>query len=71
MNILLLLSLLLSFCSEYTKFVLEALELEDTIKNYERRDTTGWFVLTFMVCSFDSEQIMHVVSKLCETKGFF
>ncbi|XP_027921879.1 LMBR1 domain-containing protein 2 homolog A-like [Vigna unguiculata] len=28
--------------SEYTKFVLEALELEDTIKNYERRDTTGW-----------------------------
>ncbi|XP_047163131.1 LMBR1 domain-containing protein 2 homolog A-like isoform X1 [Vigna umbellata] len=28
--------------SEYTKFVLEALELEDTIKNYERRDITGW-----------------------------
>ncbi|XP_061355524.1 uncharacterized protein LOC133300051 [Gastrolobium bilobum] len=28
--------------SEYTKFVLEALELEDTIKNYERRDSTGW-----------------------------
>ncbi|KAL1328100.1 hypothetical protein AAHE18_13G349800 [Arachis hypogaea] len=28
--------------SEYTKFVLEALELEDTIKNYESRDSTGW-----------------------------
>ncbi|MED6106576.1 hypothetical protein PIB30_005560 [Stylosanthes scabra] len=28
--------------SEYTKFVLEALELEDTVKNYESRDSTGW-----------------------------
>ncbi|KAH9619308.1 hypothetical protein KSS87_008267 [Heliosperma pusillum] len=28
--------------SEYMSFVLEALELEDTIKNYERRDATGW-----------------------------
>ncbi|RHN62692.1 putative LMBR1-like membrane protein [Medicago truncatula] len=28
--------------SEYTKFVLEALELEDTVKNYDRRDSTGW-----------------------------
>ncbi|KAJ8424682.1 hypothetical protein Cgig2_014154 [Carnegiea gigantea] len=28
--------------SEYMKYVLEALELEDTIKNYERRDATGW-----------------------------
>ncbi|XP_012572400.1 uncharacterized protein [Cicer arietinum] len=28
--------------SEYTKFVLEALELEDTIKNYERRDAIRW-----------------------------
>ncbi|KAK7809528.1 lmbr1 domain-containing protein 2 like protein a, partial [Quercus suber] len=27
---------------EYTKFVLEALELEDTVKNNERRDVTGW-----------------------------
>ncbi|KAH1215461.1 LMBR1 domain-containing protein 2 [Glycine max] len=27
----------LIFCSEYTKFVLEALELEDTIKDYERQ----------------------------------
>ncbi|MBA0687980.1 hypothetical protein Goari_005791, partial [Gossypium aridum] len=34
--------------SEYTSFVLEALELEDTIKNYERRDATGWkFVSSF------------------------
>ncbi|XWS54536.1 hypothetical protein CRYUN_Cryun10bG0097300 [Craigia yunnanensis] len=28
--------------SEYMSFVLEALELEDTVKNYERRDATGW-----------------------------
>ncbi|GMH05928.1 hypothetical protein Nepgr_007768 [Nepenthes gracilis] len=28
--------------SEYMTFVLEALELEDTIKNYEFRDVTGW-----------------------------
>ncbi|KAI6699511.1 hypothetical protein NL676_013835, partial [Syzygium grande] len=28
--------------SEYLTYVLEALELEDVIKNYERRDATGW-----------------------------
>lgn len=28
--------------SEYMNFVMEALELEDTIKNYERRNATGW-----------------------------
>ncbi|GAU45308.1 hypothetical protein TSUD_300370 [Trifolium subterraneum] len=28
--------------SEYITYVQEALELEDTIKNYERRDSTGW-----------------------------
>ncbi|XP_020233264.1 LMBR1 domain-containing protein 2 homolog A [Cajanus cajan] len=28
--------------SEYMTYVLEALELEDKIKNYERRNTTGW-----------------------------
>ncbi|KAF9612051.1 hypothetical protein IFM89_037970 [Coptis chinensis] len=29
-------------------FVMEALELEDTIKNYERRDATGWkYISTF------------------------
>ncbi|KAL1065714.1 hypothetical protein V6Z11_D12G016000 [Gossypium hirsutum] len=34
--------------SEYISFVLEALELEDTIKNYERHDATGWkFVSSF------------------------
>ncbi|KAK6282326.1 hypothetical protein POUND7_016151 [Theobroma cacao] len=37
-----------SFCSEYMSFVLEALELEDTVKNYERRDATGWkFISSF------------------------
>lgn len=29
-------------CSEYMTYVLEALELEDTVKNYERRHATGW-----------------------------
>ncbi|KAA8546769.1 hypothetical protein F0562_003198 [Nyssa sinensis] len=28
--------------SEYLTYVMEALELEDTIKNYERRNATGW-----------------------------
>ncbi|OIV98445.1 hypothetical protein TanjilG_16772 [Lupinus angustifolius] len=28
--------------SEYTTYVLQALELEDTIKNYERRNSSGW-----------------------------
>ncbi|KAK1302061.1 hypothetical protein QJS10_CPB12g01177 [Acorus calamus] len=28
--------------SEYMTYVIEALELEDTIKNYERRSSTGW-----------------------------
>ncbi|CAN1216306.1 LMBR1 domain-containing protein 2 homolog A [Linum perenne] len=32
--------------SEYMTFVLEALELEDTIKNYERRQSTGWKYLS-------------------------
>lgn len=30
-------------CSEYMVCVKEALELEDTIRNYERRSSTGWF----------------------------
>lgn len=25
-------------------YIVKALELEDTIKNYERRAATGWFV---------------------------
>lgn len=29
-------------------YVLEALELEDTVKNYERRKSTGWFVFTYI-----------------------
>lgn len=34
--------------SEYQTYVTEALELEDTIKNYERRHTTGWkFISSF------------------------
>ncbi|KAM7276825.1 hypothetical protein ACFE04_018691 [Oxalis oulophora] len=28
--------------SEYMTYVMEALEMEDTIKNYEHRDSTGW-----------------------------
>ncbi|XP_041004718.1 LMBR1 domain-containing protein 2 homolog A isoform X2 [Juglans microcarpa x Juglans regia] len=28
--------------SEYMTYVMEALELEDTVKNYERRTSTGW-----------------------------
>ncbi|RYQ85673.1 hypothetical protein Ahy_B10g105255 [Arachis hypogaea] len=34
-----------------SKFVLEALELLDTIKNYESRDSTGWFALK-STCSY-------------------
>jgi len=30
-------------------YVLEALELEDATKNYERRHTTGWFASNFFV----------------------
>ncbi|KAF3970788.1 hypothetical protein CMV_005539 [Castanea mollissima] len=30
------------FKSEYMSYVMEALELEDTVKNYERRSSTGW-----------------------------
>ncbi|XP_057786585.1 uncharacterized protein LOC131004033 [Salvia miltiorrhiza] len=34
--------------SEYLSYVTEALELEDTIKNYERRSITGWkFISSF------------------------
>jgi hypothetical protein len=32
----------LLLCSEYTTCVMEALKLEDTIKNYERCDANGW-----------------------------
>ncbi|MFS7967915.1 putative LMBR1-like membrane protein [Helianthus anomalus] len=41
--------------SEYMSFVIEALELEDTLKSYEHRDATGWFALLFQACySFHS-----------------
>ncbi|XP_004288162.1 PREDICTED: LMBR1 domain-containing protein 2 homolog A [Fragaria vesca subsp. vesca] len=34
--------------SEYMTYVTEALELEDTVKNYERRSSTGWkFISSF------------------------
>lgn len=29
--------------------VMEALELEDTTKNYDRRHATGWFVLNIII----------------------
>lgn len=32
----------MAVCSEYLTYVTEALVLEDTMKNYERRDSTGW-----------------------------
>lgn len=32
----------MAVCSEYLTYVTEALVLEDTVKNYERRDSTGW-----------------------------
>jgi len=32
----------MAVCSEYLTYVTEALVLEDTMKNYERRDATGW-----------------------------
>ncbi|XP_043692297.1 LMBR1 domain-containing protein 2 homolog isoform X2 [Telopea speciosissima] len=37
--------------SEYMTYVAEALELEDTIRNYERRSATGWrYVSSFRPC---------------------
>lgn len=45
-------------CSEYMTYVLEALELEDVIKNYERRDATGWCAYTLAFLSFFCSCIM-------------
>jgi hypothetical protein len=42
----------LFICSEYMTYVMEALELEDTVKNYERSSSTGWFVLIMFLLSF-------------------
>jgi len=30
------------FCSDYLNCVMKALELEDTIRNYEQRGASGW-----------------------------
>lgn len=38
-------------CSEYMTYVLEAIELEDTTKNYERRNSTGWFASNYVFFS--------------------
>ncbi|KAK6923793.1 LMBR1-like membrane protein [Dillenia turbinata] len=46
--------------SEYMTYVMEALELEDTIKNYERRNATGWKY----VSSFRSEHAGTIGSLL-------
>lgn len=37
--------------SEYMTYVMEALELEDTIKNNECREANGWFVYLLLHCS--------------------
>ncbi|KAK6789990.1 hypothetical protein RDI58_013790 [Solanum bulbocastanum] len=36
--------------SEYLTYVTEALELEDTIKNYEQRNATGWKFVSTLRC---------------------
>jgi len=38
----LLFNSVLYFCSDYMTCVVEALELEDTIRNYEQRYASGW-----------------------------
>ncbi|KAL5171121.1 LMBR1 domain-containing protein 2 A [Glycine soja] len=38
--------------SGYMTYVLEALELEDTIKNFDRRNSTGWCASNFIFFSF-------------------
>lgn len=49
-------------------FVLEALELEDTLKNFERRNATGWFALNpgllfFPLCLSFSEYKKKKIKK--------
>lgn len=53
------------FCSEYMTYVLEALELEDTSKNYERRNLTGWFASIFLIGFFAPFQFASIVFKSC------
>lgn len=56
------------FRSEYMTYVTEALELEDTIKNYERRSMTGWFAplpsfrLISKVYSSTKGSMLYVIS---------
>ncbi|GJN22342.1 hypothetical protein PR202_gb09897 [Eleusine coracana subsp. coracana] len=52
--------------SEYMTCVMEALELEDTIKNYERRDANGWkYVSSFR------ESRSGTLGSLLDTIGYF
>ncbi|TVU28590.1 hypothetical protein EJB05_20112 [Eragrostis curvula] len=52
--------------SEYMTCVMEALELEDTIKNYERRDANGWKY----VSSFRGSR-SGTLGSLLDTMGYF
>ncbi|BAT73414.1 uncharacterized protein HKW66_Vig0011320 [Vigna angularis] len=52
--------------SEYITYVLEALELEDVIKNYDRRNSSGWKYIS----SFRDARTGKIGS-LCDTLEFF
>lgn len=60
------------FCSEYMTYVMEALELEDTVRNYERRNSTGWsaslhnqvFIYIFTWFNIEWNHIMYYVTDL-------
>ncbi|KAL9329656.1 hypothetical protein ACSQ67_004659 [Phaseolus vulgaris] len=52
--------------SEYITYVLEALELEDTIKNYDRRNSSGWKYIS----SFKAARTGKFGS-LCDALEFF
>lgn len=43
-------------------YVLEALELEDTIKNYERRNSTGWCAPNLIIPSLTSASPLKDIS---------
>ncbi|KAJ6682663.1 hypothetical protein OIU74_020824 [Salix koriyanagi] len=60
--------------SEYMTYVMEALELEDTVKNHERSSSNGWFVLfmfyyhfpvSFYLCSkLDSLDLKYLYAAM-------
>lgn len=52
----------LPYCfSEYMTYVMEALELEDIVKNYERRTLTGWFAYDYSLLFFFFESVsIHI-----------